>query len=149
VARAVTGSREAFIGRQRGTADAGAQACELAVVADSHEDRIGARAQGVIGVDIRMRVTGPLGNLAVHEPVGGMRVKQRQPAVVQRCLDELAAATSLPFLQGQQHADHRIESGHHVDHRQAHAQRAAAYRRAMLDLLRKVVEPVRGGPGQP
>jgi hypothetical protein len=46
-----------------------------------------------------------------------MRVKQRKAAVIERRLDELAAAAPFAFLQGQQHADHRIEPGHHVDDR--------------------------------
>ncbi|CPM74670.1 Uncharacterised protein [Bordetella pertussis] len=93
---------------------------ELAVVAHRQEDRPGAGGQGFIRRDVRMRVAGARGHPAAVEVVRRVRMQQRQRAVVQRDVQELAQAAALALLQGQQHGDGRVQAGHHVHDRQAH-----------------------------
>ena len=63
----------------------------MPVVADGQEDRRVAGGQRIVRVDVRMRVAVRLGRPAVEEPVRRMGMQQRESAIVQGRLDELAA----------------------------------------------------------
>ena len=122
----LAGRGKALVGHQLRASQVLAQQAELAVVAHGQEDRRGARGKAVVGIDVGMGVARAPWRPAAHEPVARMRVQQRDAAVVQRDIDQLAQAAALALLQRQQHADDAVHARDHVHHRQAHAQRIAA-----------------------
>ena len=102
-----------------------AQLQELAVVADRQVDAARLGREGVIGRDVGVSVADQHGLLARHEPVGRMRVLQRDAGVEQARLDRLALARFVAFYRGGENRVDGEQAGGDIDdgNAQAHATR--------------------------
>ena len=69
-----------------------------------------------------MSVARQRGQLVAFKPVRGMRVQQRKAVVVEARLHKLATPAATALLQRQHHAQGGVQTSHHVNQRQAHAQ---------------------------
>jgi len=83
---------EARVGGHLRPAHQLAQFAELAVVADGNENLAGSGAELVIRRQVRVRVAQRHRPRAVEEKIGGLWMQQRHGAIVQRHIQELAAA---------------------------------------------------------
>ncbi|MCY1202516.1 hypothetical protein D9M72_140060 [compost metagenome] len=121
VAQAVGVGGVARVLGQRGRAQRLRQLRELPVVAHRQEDRAGGRGQGFVGGDVRVRIAAARGHLAAVEIIRRVRMQQRQGAVVQRDVQELAQAAAAALVERQQDGHRRVQARHHVHDRQADA----------------------------
>ncbi len=119
---------KARIGAELGLADFLGELAEGAVIADADEDVVGAGRKDRVRNEIGMLVAGEARRLAVHEVIGGMRMHDRKAGFVQRGLEKLSEAGSLPFRQRHQDADRGVEPGGDVDQGNADPHRAAVGR---------------------
>ncbi|MNY06240.1 hypothetical protein D3C86_1389900 [compost metagenome] len=72
-----------------------------------------------------MGIAGQLRGLAGRQVVRHMRMQQRHAAVVQGDVQRLPQAAAMPLVECQQNPRQGIQASHHVDDRQANAQRTA------------------------
>ena len=103
-----------------------AQFRKCRVIASADEDVHAAGAKGVIGTDIGMGVAGGHWHLARQPVIDDVRVHQRDSAVIQGHVDELAQAGAFTLRQRHQNGHGRIQPGAHVHHGHAQSRRIAA-----------------------
>ena len=114
---------EPWVFGEPGAAEDLGRLAELTVIGDAKEYGPGLGLKLVIRRHIGVRVARKPGQLAVHEPTGGVGVENADARIKERQVDELPAPRPGAFHQGHGDPDGGVEPDDHVDDRDADPRR--------------------------
>ena len=123
VGGAVGVAREPLVGRRLGDADHLAQRRELAIVGGGDDDVAILRRHRLIWVHARVGVPHPARHDATGREGRGLVDQTRHRRRQQVDLDVLAESRLASLVERREHSDETVQTGHHIEHRDASTQR--------------------------